>query len=357
MSTGQPVPSAPDPAATPTPQTPQQRWAAPVPPSVAAQAAEAERLMREQNAPSPVTDGGAPADPSSSDGQPGQPGPPAPAPQAPAGDPVETWEQRARSAQGRWEAANAALQAQQERANDLEREIALLKAGGAAEPPPASRATELKLVTEEEEKDYGKDLLDVMGRRSREVFAPEFETLAQRLDRLEGRVAATGQVIQQNETRGVWETLSGEIPNWVEINHHPLFHQWLAQPERYTKKPKKDLLGEAFARHDSETVLTFFQDFLSEASGTPPSQQPAPAPSPAPNGNGNGGQPSLLDFAAPGRARSEPQPLPPGKPTYTRAQMQRFYEDVRRGAYKGREPEQAAIEADIFRAQHEGRIQ
>lgn len=335
MSNGKPV------------ENPEAKWAAPVPPSVAAQAAEAERLIAEQNGGTTPTEG-APPQPVSPPAV-GQPA--APPPQQPAGD--QTWEQRARSAQGRWEAANAALQAQNERVEAMERELALLRAGGAGAPPP-SQATQLRLVTDEEERDYGKDLLDVVGRRSREELAPEFETLQQRLDRLEGRVNGATQVIQQDQVRSVWETLNENIPEWVQINHHPVFHQWLAEPDRYTKRPKQELLSEAFSRHDSETVLTFFQDFLSEASGPPATQQPSPAPSPAP---GNGGQPSLLDYAAPGRARSEPQPLPPGKPTYTRAQMQRFYDDVRRGAYKGREADQAAIEADIFRAQHEGRIQ
>ena len=330
------------------PENPEAKWAAPVPPSVAAQAAEAERLIAEQNGGVTPTDGAPPPAPLAPAGQPAAPAPTSP----PAGD--QTWEQRARSAQGRWEAANAALQAQNERVEAMERELALLRAQGAGAPPP-SQATQLRLVTDEEERDYGKDLLDVVGRRSREELAPEFETLQQRLDRLEGRVNGATQVIAQNETRSVWDTLNENVPEWVQINHHPVFHQWLAEPDRYTKRPKQELLSEAFSRHDSETVLTFFQDFLSEASGPPATQQPSPAPSPVQNGNG--GQPSLLDYAAPGRARSEPQPLPPGKPTYTRHQMQRFYDDVRRGAYRGREADQAAIEADIFRAQHEGRIQ
>jgi len=343
-------------SATPQPGSPEananlERWKAPVPPSVAAQAAQAERLIA-QTTGSPGAPGDLPPQPSSETV--GQPGAPAPQPQPPAGSEEQTWEQRARSAQGRFEASQAALQAQAERLENMEREMALLRAGGAHEVPP-SQATVLRLVTDEEERDYGKDLLDVVGRRSREVFAPEFETLQSRIDRLEGRVQGVGQVIQQDQTRTVWQTLNENVPNWQEINHHPIFHRWLAQPERYTKRLKKDLLTEAFSRHDSEAVLTFFEDFLSEASGPPSGQQPAQAPYPVQNGNG--GRPSLIDYAAPGRARSEPQPLPPGKPTYTRPQMQRFYEDVRKGMYRGREADQAAIEADIFRAQHEGRIQ
>ena len=229
---------------TPQPGSPEanlERWKPPVPPSVAAQAAQAERLIAQTNGSSPRASYRRSLErhrrasrrlPRS--------------PQPPAGDPVDTWEQRARSAQGRFEAAQATLQAQSERLENMEREMALLRASGASREPPPSVAAQQRLITEEEEKDYGKDLLDVVGRRTREVVAPEFETLQQRLERLEGRVNGVGQVIQQDQTRTVWQTLSENIPNWNEINHHPIFHSWLAQPDRYTGKPKKDLLSDAF---------------------------------------------------------------------------------------------------------------
>jgi hypothetical protein len=49
--------------------------------------------------------------------------------------------------------------------------------------------------------------------------------------------------------------------------------------------------------------------------------------------------------------------LPPDKPVYTQAQIAKFSDDERRGLWRGRETDAAAIWQDIFRAQHEGRIQ
>ena len=44
------------------------------------------------------------------------------------------------------------------------------------------------------------------------------------------------------------------------------------------------------------------------------------------------------------------------KPSYTTADIAAFYDDIRKGKFKGREDERAKIERDIFAAQAEGRI-
>lgn len=322
------------------------------PPQIAAQIAAAEALISGHNAPPPVTDGGTPAAEGSPPPAPGQPASPAPA-TSPAGDP---WEQRARSAEGRVSTLAQQLQAQAERASQLERLVATMEAQGQSpQPEGQTPAPFQRLITPEEENDYGVDLISVTKRAAREELAPEVETLAQRLERLEGRVNGVGTVIAQNETRTVWQMLNeGVGPHWNEINHHPAFHAWLDQSDLYSGDSRRALLMDAFDRHDGRRVLNIFQGFLREANGTPQTAQPHSDPSPA-NGNGYGKVP-LETFAAPGRARSEPQPLAPEKPIYSRAQIERFYGDRRKGMWRGREADADALEADIFRAQHEGRI-
>jgi hypothetical protein len=77
-----------------------------------------------------------------------------------------------------------------------------------------------------------------------------------------------------------------------------------------------------------------------------------------PPGDGQATAASILeDFAAPGRARSAPQTTPPEKPFYSQASIAKFYADKLAGKFRGREAEVAQVEADIFQAQHEGRIQ
>ena len=49
--------------------------------------------------------------------------------------------------------------------------------------------------------------------------------------------------------------------------------------------------------------------------------------------------------------------VPSGKPVYTHAQIAELYARHRKDAYAGREAEWNRIEADIFAAQREGRVQ
>lgn len=284
----------------------------------------------------------------------------APPPSAPPTEDDQSWEQRYNSMKGRFEATQRSNQQMADRLQQLENSFSAMQARGAeppaAPPQPAQRPT---LVTDQERTDYGDELLGVMGKRAREEVAPEFEELSARLKRLESGQQAVSQVIDRTERQTVFGTLSEHVPNWKEINHAPEFHGWLAQLDPFSGRQRKDMLTEAFDRHESGRVLAFFQSFLTEATGTPPtpSSPGNSAPPLAPNGNGSGNRPTLEDFAAPGRARSAPQNLPPDKPIYTSAWIAKFMADKRTGKYRGREADADAIERDIYQAQHEGRIQ
>src|SRR5262245_36279768 len=277
----------------------------------------------------------------------------------------DTWEQRARSTYGRLEQALNSNTQLARRIGELENTISTLRIGGASAPAaPAPAAQPQRYVKETEVQEYGDEFFDVVGRRAREVYSPELDALSQRVKRLESGQQAVGEVVQRTQKRTVYDALGEAVPNWKEINHHPAFHTWLSYPDLLSGRPRQQMLQEAFAGHDARRVVAFFQGFLTEATGTPP-EAPSPGSSapPLPNGqrpappNGNGsGKPSLEDYAAPGRARSAPQPLPPDKPVYTQAQIARFADDKRRGKFRGREAEAEAIERDIFAAQHEGRI-
>lgn len=270
-------------------------------------------------------------------------------------DEPPSWEQRARSAEGRLDQALNANQLLARRMGELERDMNLLKLRGAEpETPPVPKAKP-QYVKPEEINDYGDEFFDVVGRKAREEFVPVVDELSERLKRLESGQQAVGKVVEQTQKRGLYDALRDEVPEWATINHHPAFHNWLSIPDPYSGRQRHEMLKEAFSRHDADRVVNFFRGFLSEATGTPQTRGPA-QPTP-PNGGGTTGRPSLEDFAAPGRARSAPQELPPDKPVYTHAWIAKFMADKRTGKYRGREAEADAVERDIYQAQHEGRIQ
>lgn len=262
-------------------------------------------------------------------------------------------EHRYRSLEGRY---NDTLRVNGEltnRLNEMDRVIASMRAGGAQPPgdapPPAPAA---RLVTPEEEAEYGQELLDVAGRRAREVITPELSAFELRMSALENRVEGVTTVTAQSAKDKLYADLGAQVPDWQAINYLPEFKQWLSFADPYSGRTRKDLLTEAFTGHQTNRVIQFFKGFL-EATGTPPAPvQPAPTPvNQAPPV-----APSLENLAAPGRARSSPQDLPAEKPTYTSAWYVAFKRDQLMGKWKGREAEAEAIEQDVFLAQREGRF-
>ena len=272
--------------------------------------------------------------------------------------PDESWEQRARSAMGRLDQTVNVNQQLTKRLADMERELNLMRVRGAEPTQPPVPKMKPQYVKQEEVADYGEEFFDVVGRKAKEEFVPVVSELEERIKRIESGQQAVGKVVEQTQKRGLYDQLYDEVPEWKEINHHPQFINWLAVPDPYSGRQRHDMLKEAFSRHDAERVVNFFKGFLTEATGAPsnaPRSQGQSAP-PLPNGNGSG-KPSLEQFAAPGRARSAPQQLPPDKPVYTHAWIAKFMADKRTGKFRGREAQADATERDIYQAQHEGRIQ
>ncbi len=350
-----PSPNTADTASSYTPAVPEQ---------VKRQMAEADaiRAQLEANA-SP--EGGAAADaPTEPSGEQPAPQPDGQPPLAATAEDEQTWEQRFRSQQGRLEQAMRTNQQLVDRLNDMDKQIATMKVRGVDpqgdRPPAAVPISKPKLITAEEAAEYGDEFLTVVGKRAKEEFSPELESLADRLKRLEGRVDGVGSVMEKTQQQDLYSGLSSAVPDWRAVNKSDDFKLWLQQPDPFSGRRRHDMLKEAFSRQDGNRVVAFFRGFLTEAAGLPPTPQgngPSAPPLASPQGQGNGsGKPSLADFAAPGRARSAPQQLPPDKPTYTQAQIAKFSADKLMGRYRGREADAEAIERDIFQAQHEGRI-
>lgn len=118
------------------------------------------------------------------------------------------------------------------------------------------------------------------------------------------------------------------------------------------------MLDAAYQAADAPRVLAFFTGFVNDEAIAAGNVAPAPTPEP-PQAPRQAAVP-LERLAAPGRARpaggSDAPNVPADKPTFTRKQISVFYNDVRRGAYAGREAEKAAREREIFSAQNEGRV-
>ena len=292
---------------------------------------------------------------------PPQPDPPQPEAQPPRDETVtaEEWHHRYLSMQGRFRAAQQTIGSMEQQMAELGQELVRTQnmlAQQQAQPPAHERSQpdHNNLITAEDRANYGDELLDLTRRVALSTVAPELADLRAENQRL------TNQV-RSGTRRELFTTLDGKLPQWRQINQDVRFKSWLRLPNVYTGQIRGEMLKAAVDGAEAPKVLALFRDFLMEAQAT---GQMAPAPQaeqqtaqtqqPAPR------QPAvnLETLAAPGRARpaSGDTQVPSEKPIYTRAQIAKFYDDSRKGLYAGRQAEYDATQADLTRAQAEGRI-
>lgn len=271
---------------------------------------------------------------------------------------AEEWRHRFLSMQGRFQAQVRANAGMEEQMRLLGQELIATQnmvQQLQQQPPARDQAPHGhdhgNLITDADRENYGDELIDLARRAARETVTPELEALREQNKSLQQRVQNTGK-------RELFATLDRAISNWRQINTSTQFKSWLRLPNVYTGTIRGKVLNDAVAGADAPKVIALFREFLAEAHATG-MQAPAPQleqqdPPPAPRTAAV----DLESLAAPGRARpaSGDTQVPSEKPIYTRAQISKFYDDVRKGLYAGRDADYRAMEADLQAAQREGRI-
>lgn len=276
-----------------------------------------------------------------------------PAAEAPAEAPAtgedETWEHKYKSVNGRYVRLQEQLRTALDRITDLQNVIASLQTAPA--PAKAEPAKAERLITPEEETDYGTDFLNVVGKKAREELLPVISQYEQKIGELEKKLQGVNGVVQQTAHEKMLAGLDSNLPNWRELNVNPEFLSWLRLPDPYSGAIRHDMLKAAYAQGQANRVLAFFNGFLAEEAAVAPAQA-------EPDNRGTRVPKVPLEtLAAPGRAKTAASASAPAeKPIFTRAQIAAFYADVAAGRYRTYEAERAKIESQIFAAQADGRI-
>jgi len=296
----------------------------------------------------------APAEPADGAVTPVQPA--AVEPQPAGALPNDDFEQKYKTLQGmynnevpRLHASNKDLQT---RLSQTEALLANLSAVPAAPP-----SLQQHYVTDEDRTSYG-DSIDMM----RKVAKEELFAMGARLSAMEtalNNLSASLNTTVLPQVRHVaqhqamtaearfWDDLQRSVPNWQQINNDPGFQSWLLEVDSLTGTDRQTFLADAQKQLNASRVIAFFKAFVDQTGkfGTStPKVQPSRAAS------------ELEQQVAPGRSRGGTPPANPTAKTYTPADIAKFYEDVRKGVYKGRETERNRIEHDIFAARQEGRL-
>lgn len=268
-------------------------------------------------------------------------------------DDDQTWEHKYKSMKGRYDRSQDQIRAMSEQIQSMQNVMATMQMERNTPANLPDDAGSQRLITEDEERDYGQDFLKVVGKKAKEEFNVEVSGLRNELAELKAKMQGVNGYVAQNERQTMLRQMDERLPVWRDINVADEFKDWLALPDPYSGAIRHDMLKAAYAENNTPRVLAFFDGFLAEEAALAPSgarqdttgQQPSP------------GKVSLETLAAPGRAKTAAGSTAPAeKPFFTRAQIAAFYADCSTGKYRGKDAEKDKLEKQIFEAQQDGRI-
>lgn len=269
----------------------------------------------------------------------------------------KTYEQRYKTLQGMYNADVSRLRSAnsdyERRIEDMEKLLASLS--NSQPTQNADGGVPQKYVTDTDLEEYGESI-DMMRRVSREELSgvtgklSELENAIKQLNvSLNGSVLPQVQNVAKQQAMSredkFWSDLSDRIPNWQQINNDQAFQSWLLEVDPLTGTTRQTFLENAQRDLDVNRVAAFFTAFTGDK-GTPVDT----------NAQSNRSASELEKQVSPGRSRSAGTPANQSAKTYTADDIRKFFSDVQKGKYKGRESERDRIERDIFTAQREGRI-
>jgi hypothetical protein len=238
------------------------------------------------------------------------------------------------------------------RIEQLEKLLSTINASqsGAAAPTAPTE----KLVTEADVESYG-DSIDMMRKVSREELSAvtgKLSKIEQLVNQMQTQVVPQVQNVartqQATAEQTFWGELTRQVPNFREVNDNDQFQSWLLEVDPLTGYSRQVYLEDAQKNLDANRVARFFLTWLESTGQAANAQNSNPPPA---------SKSELEQQIAPGKSRAGAGPATPQAKTYTPKDITDFFEQVRKGAFKGREAERDRIERDIFAAQREGRIQ
>lgn len=200
--------------------------------------------------------------------QPQEPTAPVTQPRAPDDDPA-VWRARYATLEGKYRAEVPALHQEmrvlRQAYEDLQKAQTALKQD--AETPPKPKET--SLVTAEDAKTFGADLIDL----ARRVAQEELRALTVRVTALEqlahsamakaSRVEAVEGTLVRSQEEAFWDKLTAAVPDWKTVNADSAWLEWLKEYDPIAGKPRNDALQDAHRAMDAQRVAALFNLFKS----------------------------------------------------------------------------------------------
>jgi len=261
-----------------------------------------------------------------------QPAAPAPAPVQPAPAPAVDWEHKYKTLQGIHNSHTA----------DLKDRLRRLEAELQARAQPEPKKPEVpEIDTKKDAEVFGEDLVQMVVRIVDSKFGRLVNDFDERLKVIEARHAATTETVQKTAKEVFLDRVKQAVPDLDAVNTNPAFLEWLADTDLVSGYVRQDILDHAAGSLDVGRVVGIFNAFKAtqapaQATVAPPAKQ------------------QLERQVAP--RSTAPAATPDTPRIYTVADVEQFYADVRRGLYRGKDAQAAAIEAELNQALSEGRV-
>lgn len=266
----------------------------------------------------------------------------------------ETYAQRWKSLQGIYNATVAKATSAETRVSQLEQLIAAMQTTPAVVP---QHRPEPAAISSEDTEAFGDDLVGMVNRVAGSAVSSALSPMMQTLQALERQVSRLNGVVpvvqnvaaQQRYSREerFFVNLGEAVPDWEQVNANPRFHQWLLSADPLTGITRQTYLADAQSTFDVGRTVSIFNAWKGATGANPQPQVTAKASTAASE---------LERQVAPGRTLSAAPTSSVQAKQWTTGEIAKYYDDVRRGTFKGREAERQSLERDIFDAQREGRI-
>ena len=275
-------------------------------------------------------------DTQSAEPQPAVATPPAPAPQP------DNWEHKYKTLKGRYNSDVPRLQSE---VGELKGQLqqAIAKMNELTKAPEKPKEEPKPVADPKDVEAFGEDLVSMVQRVAERMFGDAARAIReqaaafdQRITRVEETLKGTSQTVAVTAEQAFFDRLTKLVPNWEEINANQAFLDWLGEIDPVYGQPRQAALNVAQQSLNAERAAAVFKAFA----GTLPQ---------APKADPVGKQVTPKAVAA-------TAPTPSDKPVLTQKQITAFYDDVRRGAFRGKEAEAQRIEAMINAAIAEGRV-
>jgi hypothetical protein len=251
--------------------------------------------------------------------------------QQPQQPPAEDWQQKYKSLQGMFAQKTSELQGQvkvyESQMANMQRQLDEIRNSR------TEQAEKKATVDPKDIENFGADMIEMVQRYAEQVYAA-----------MDGRIKAIEQALQGVNTRTevtleqqFYAALKGLVPEWESINKDEKWLTWLAEVDPIYGANRQAALDAGRQALDVQRVANVFNAFKT---AHPVQQRDSLANQVAPTTVG-----------APVAASAPAQ-----KQLLSSKFIEKFYNEVAKGRYAGKEAEVQRIEAEINEAAREGRI-